>query len=89
MVVTRSTPKATPNSPQLELEEVDNETRSKRIQDRPQKKKPSAAPSLHSLASSTAGRLLTYSMNVSNELMPSGVVLTCCPTLLVYRPNMA
>ena len=40
MVVARSTPKATPNSPQLELEEVDNETRSNHIQDRPQKRKP-------------------------------------------------
>ncbi|GMN58264.1 hypothetical protein TIFTF001_027374 [Ficus carica] len=29
----------------------------------------SAAPTLHSIASSTAVRLLTYSMNVSNELI--------------------
>ncbi|GMN64163.1 hypothetical protein TIFTF001_033231 [Ficus carica] len=45
-------------------------------------------PNAGRLASSIAGRLLTYSMNVSNELMPSGVVLTYRPTLLVYRPNM-
>ncbi|GMN30024.1 hypothetical protein TIFTF001_044403 [Ficus carica] len=30
---------------------------------------PSAAPTLHSIASNTAVRLLTYSMNVSNELI--------------------
>ncbi|GMN67506.1 hypothetical protein TIFTF001_036567 [Ficus carica] len=29
-----------------------------------------AVPSFHSIASSIVGRLLTYSMNISNELMP-------------------